>query len=273
VASAFVEAQLLADYRSLVSPTWLRTSAAEEHEARLDELPGVITEVSPDDVMYQTDERHYFYWGRAAIRAICWVLAGLDRREPESILDLPSGHGRVLRALKAVFPGAALAACDIDHGAVDFCSEVFGAHPIYASESPRETVIGDRFDLIWCGSLITHLNEKRSRDLLEVLAGSLTPSGVLVFTTHGPHYRSLIADGAMAFPIGSTEDLLAEYDRCGFGFQEYTNAIDYGISICSPSWVVGAVEAVQGLGLDCYAARGWNGLHDVYGCTSREVRR
>jgi SAM-dependent methyltransferase len=273
MASAFLETLPAADYRSLVLPARLRTSPADEREAQLHELPAVIAEVSPNDLMYRTDERNYFYWGRAAVRAVCWVLAALERPQPRTILDLPSGHGRVLRALKGVFPGALITACDIDRDGVDFCAEVLGARPVYASTSPKETVLDDQFDLIWCGSLITHLNEHTSRELIEELAGSLTPGGVLVFTTHGPYYRSLIEKGVMAFSVRSTERLLAEYDECGFGFQEYRNATNYGISLCSPTWVIGAIDEIEGISMDCYAARGWGGFQDVYGFTSCEANR
>jgi SAM-dependent methyltransferase len=266
VAKPPIEQPLVADYRSLVSPARLHTTPLEERESGLDDLPRLITAVSPNDLMYQADEKHYFYWGGAAIRSICWVLAALEEREPKSILDFPSGHGRVLRALKVVFPDAELTAGDVDRDAVNFCSSTFGAHPIYAAESPRKTVLGRQFDLIWCGSLITHLDEVKCRELLELLAASLAPSGVLVFTAHGPHYRSLLGEGKMSFHLRSPDQLLADYDQDGFGYQDYESQSGYGISLCSPTWVSRNIDELEGLGLDCYAARGWGGLHDVYGC-------
>ena len=72
------------------------------------------------------------------------------------ILDLPCGHGRVMRWLRATFPKASLTACDIDGDGVSFCAETFGARPALSSTDPEDLVLGT-FDLIWCGSLLTHL--------------------------------------------------------------------------------------------------------------------
>jgi SAM-dependent methyltransferase len=197
---------------------------------------------------------------------MAWVLASLEARAPASILDLPCGHGRVMRALEVAFPAAALTACDIDRDAVDFCSRTFGARPVYAMESPGDTVLSGSFDLIWCGSLITHFDERMCRELLELLTGALAPSGMLVFSAHGPHYRSLIGAGSMSFPVWEPHRLLDSYDQRGFGYEDYHNQHGYGISLCSPTWVSRIVEGIDHLDLACYAARGWGGFHDVYGC-------
>ena len=77
-----------------------------------------------------------------------------------NILDLPSGYGRVMRFLKAEFPEAALTACDVIREGVDFCARTFGARAIYGKEDPSELELDERFDLIWCGSLLTHVDEE-----------------------------------------------------------------------------------------------------------------
>src|SRR5437870_5495298 len=89
---------------------------------------------------------HYLESGRAALTA-----AG--KTDVRRILDLPCGHGRVLRVLKAAFPGAALTACDIDRDGVDFCASRFGAEPVYSVEDPGRIPVRGPFDLIWVGSL------------------------------------------------------------------------------------------------------------------------
>jgi SAM-dependent methyltransferase len=245
---------------------FLRMTPRLERETGIDNMPGVLTEVTPNDVMYQTDPDHYFFWGRAAIRAIRWVLLGSEKLEIRTILDLPSGHGRVLRALKAAFPDAELTAGDLDRDGVDFCTSTFAARPLYAAQFPRDTLIDERFDLIWCGSLMTHLDESNCIELLEMLAGALEPTGVLIFTTHGPHYRSMIDTGKMKFAITSPEHLVSRYDKVGFGYEDYSHRQGYGISACSPTWASRRIAEIDSLELACYAARGWGGFQDVYGC-------
>ena len=73
-------------------------------EERLD----VIQEISPNDGMYQGGNKdHYFSVGRSALRNIklAMAAAGKNPTDMKNILDLPSGHGRVLRFLKAFFRG------------------------------------------------------------------------------------------------------------------------------------------------------------------------
>ena len=82
--------------------------------------PGVDQEIDPDDVMYRPERRDlYFELGASALRAVRVALLAAGKEEPERILDFPSGHGRVLRMLKAAFPGAALAAGDLNRAGVD----------------------------------------------------------------------------------------------------------------------------------------------------------
>ena len=106
---------------------------------------------------------------------------GDDRREEgkrERILDLPSGHGRALRYLQAEYPEADLTACDIIRGAVEFCAETFGATPVYGKEDPADIELGT-YDLIWCGSLVTHVDAPRWDDFLDLFENALEPGGLL----------------------------------------------------------------------------------------------
>src|SRR5690349_8568241 len=112
----------------------------------------VIEEISPHDEMYGGDPERYFKVGQSAIDFIQPALRATGLPAPERILDLPCGHGRVLRFLKAVFPNAELVACDINRDGVDFCAETFGARPVYSVDDARRVELPGTFDLIWCGS-------------------------------------------------------------------------------------------------------------------------
>src|SRR5690606_23017971 len=86
------------------------------------ELRGVTKELAPDDGMYGGNDEHYFHVGRSALRAILLSLAAARFEGPvRSVLDLPCGHGRVLRALRHAFPEARIAACDLLTSGVDYC--------------------------------------------------------------------------------------------------------------------------------------------------------
>ena len=160
--------------------------AAEEVSSRLlsvDNYPlDVIDEISPRDHMYHDNPPAYFRLAKVALRCVQFTLLLTGRPAPETILDLPSGHGRVLRILKAEFPNARLAACDIDRDAVDFCSSVLGATPVYGKPRPQDVEIDGSYDLIWCSSLMTHLDRQGWTEFLDFFESILAPDGILIFT-------------------------------------------------------------------------------------------
>ena len=145
----------------------------------------VIDTISPRDDMFAGDHEHYFRVGFSAMRCIRVAMHAAQLTDFKSILDLPSGYGRVLRILKAYFPNPKLAACDLDRQAVDFCQRTFNAIPLYSETDPKDVDIKGRFDLIWIGSLLTHLDDYKWDEFLELFDSLLNPNGLLVITTHG----------------------------------------------------------------------------------------
>lgn len=247
----------------------LRVSITDEADLGLDSWPpGVLEEISPNDEMFSSESgsTSYFFWGRAALRSITHALAALEHRDIGSVLDLPCGHGRVLRMLRAAFPVAAITACDINRDGVDFCCETFGADPVYAGAAPAQTDLPRKFDLVWCGSLLTHLDEPACLELLNLFSRSLERGGALVLTAHGPHYRTLIELDQIRLGVPDRLALIDRYDHDGFAYQDYPGREGYGISLISSGKMIEMLESVPGLRCDYYAARGWAGFHDVWAC-------
>jgi len=92
----------------------------------------------------------------------------------ERILDFGGGYGRVGRFLSAAFPGAKRLVSDPKPSAVDFQIKHFGA--LSDDQQP--------VDLIFAGSVFTHLPETEFRGTLSSLLGRLTRTGALVLTLH-----------------------------------------------------------------------------------------
>jgi SAM-dependent methyltransferase len=186
-----------------------------------------------------------------------------------NILDLPCGHGRVLRTLKAAFPEAGITACDLNRDGVDFCARAFGATPVYARKLPEEIQIESSFDLIWCGSLLTHLDFERWPGFLRLFQSLLVPDGILVFTTHGRWIAERLRAGTLnidGIPHKALHDLLTSYDRDGFSYEVYELVEDFGISISSPSWVCRQLEKIPNLRLLNYTEKGWYKHQDAVAC-------
>ncbi len=166
-----------------------------------------VRTIAPDDAMHKDgDEPFYFQTGRAALGRMRRALALAGKSDPGRILDLPSGHGRVLRMLRGAYPEARITACDIEAGAVAFCAEAFGAIPVVSRPDPAEIDFGAEFDLIWCGSLLTHLDEARWHAFLDLFERSLAPEGVLVFTTSGRRVVQILSRG---LEFGEEQERLA----------------------------------------------------------------
>src|SRR5262245_51367972 len=102
--------------------------------------------------------RHYLSIGISSNRAINSVLAHAPH-QVQTILDLPRGYGRRLRFLKARFPHATICACDIQPEAVEFCRRAFDVEAVVSSKDFDKVSLPGLFDLIWSGSLLTHLDD------------------------------------------------------------------------------------------------------------------
>jgi len=113
-----------------------------------------------------------------------------------------------------------LGACDLKREGVDFCASRFDAIPVYAHESPAENELErGRFDLIWVGSLLTHLDAPRWREFLECFRQWLRPGGILVFSTQGQESYRHLATGESPFDYGlpywRQTILLRRYEQTG----------------------------------------------------------
>ena len=145
----------------------------------------VSTEIHPNDVMYNTGKKHYSSVGESGLMCVLSGLSQSWRLQVERILDLPCGHGRVARHLRAAFPDACMFFSDLDHEGVDFCSKTFQGTPVYSQPDLTKVDLPSDLDVIWVGSLFTHLDAERTLAWLRHLFGALRPHGILVATFHG----------------------------------------------------------------------------------------
>lgn len=205
-------------------------------------LAEVRREIAPDDEMYRGDEAHYFDVGESALH--CIETARLAARRQKStinrILDLPCGHGRVTRFLRRAFPIARLTACDLNREGVDFCARNFDALPVMSQVEVAKIPLEGPYDLIWCGSLLTHLPQEKCAEFLRLFHQLLLPGGILVFTLHGRQCEIELTTGKNRCGLDDPQiaSLLADYRRTGFGYVDYADQPGYGISLALPSFVL-----------------------------------
>lgn len=245
----------------------IRRRLQRPHHADLDSIAHrVATEISPDERMPSTDVQGYLRVGESALRSI--RIAQLAGGAPDfgNILDFACGHGRVLRWLKAAYPQARLFASDILPDAVDFCVRQFGATGILSGHEPARAMFKDRYDLIWVGSLLTHVDVPKWRRLIALWVDLLTADGILVITTHGEFVARRMDVGHLyGYPAQQIKRMLRAYEHAGFAFlEESPTSVDYGISVARPDWVLREVMAYKELRSILAAEMLWDTHQDVF---------
>ena len=223
-------------------------------------FPTLVTDISPNDTMFDGRTEHYLSVGMSALRVI--EHAAQDGPQIRRVLDLPCGHGRVTRLLRARYPDASITTSDIDADGVAFTADRFGARGVPSNGDFRQLDLGGPFDLIWVGSLLTHLSQLDARRMLDCLVRHMAPGALLVVTSHGDYVADRLQSWDYGLGAGNARIVLDEYERTGYGYCDYPGGTGYGISLIRRSWLERAL-AGSPLRMDAYLDRGWDNHQDV----------
>jgi SAM-dependent methyltransferase len=222
--------------------------------------------ISPTDPM---NNQWYLDVGRYAVETMVAACVSARIRDVKTVLDLPCGHGRVLRHLVHFFPTAEFYACDLDKEGVDFCASHFAAHPVYSKPDLTELDFGTKFDVIWVGSLFTHVPRNVACSWARHLASLLTETGIVVATFHG-RWSECVHGIAPFIDDTLWREILDDYDACGYGYRDYPPSAGqpymsatYGVSLVKPHIAVHDIEDIPGVRIHLYRERGWADNHDV----------
>ena len=252
------------------NPSYLAEGFREALEAtkintKRSDWPLVCLEIDRNDMMYEGNPTAYFSSGYSALFCVRQALERAERTSVQSILDFGCGHGRVLRSLAAQFPEAVLTAVDVNRRGVDFCAKKLGAKSIYSNYDFSNLVFRDKFDLIWVGSLFTHLSAERWPKVLELLRGVLTENGLLIFSTHGRDAERRLRETPVLFNLEPPRirTILEGYGALGFGYSDYRKYPGYGVSLSSSRWITQQLDKV-GLVSLLLQENGWDNFQDVW---------
>ena len=169
---------------------------------------------------------------RTAIDVIARAMVAAEKSEFETVLDLPCGGGRVTRHLRVFFPESKIFVSELNSQLQDFAADrfdtiAFAAARDFATPSER------KFDLIFVGSLLTHLDENKFRRALDWFLDALAPDGLLIATTHGRQHDMRQRTIRQFTPPDRYQRIYAGFVDRGFGYAPYEGE-DYGLSMCRP---------------------------------------
>jgi SAM-dependent methyltransferase len=228
-------------------------------------LPRIERSILDGDLMFAGDPIHYMTCGASALNAILSALQSAQAPTPGAILDFGGGAGRVTRWLRAAFPEATLEVADLPGPNLAFQREVlrtatWDSSTDIASLSPPRS-----YDLIWAGSVITHLREIDSVALMRKLYSWLTPNGLVIASFHGRFARALgdATPGRYIAP-DSWRALTAQSETGGYGFADYEPGYPgYGVSLCTLAWIAALANQLGNARIAFVAERGWDWHQDV----------
>jgi SAM-dependent methyltransferase len=239
--------------------------------APLREAPA-CTLIAPADDMCMTGAEQYYHIGREALTQVQQAVARSGHDRIEAILDLPCGYGRVARWFRTAYPAAQLTVCDTQGRGVAFCVEHLRATGVPATgDGGHWASLPGPYDIIWCGSLLTHFDRNQWLIHLQRFAERLTPHGVLVFTSHGLLAQEKLQSGEKDYglPPEETARLRSAAGVEGFGYVNYPDSPGYGISIAQPGWISELIARETELHLLEYREAAWDQHQDVVVCTRR----
>jgi SAM-dependent methyltransferase len=248
-------------------------SSADISDAEKNLLRTVNTSLHPHDNMLNgQDALHYLSVGLSASRCIDKAIGG-NYQGIDEILDFPCGSGRVLRFLRAMFPASTITASEIDTEMLDFCMKNFSAESFMSKSNFGDLFLKKRYDLIWCGSLFTHIDELTAISLLNFFQRHLSERGICVFTAHGQLSIDWLRNGIITYglPEDSVQALIRDFQLSGYGFSNYPEHLgypsNYGISVATHQRMNDLARAVGGIKESMFIEHGWDNHQDVYAFT------
>lgn len=184
-------------YRLFRFQVRLRCYCADHFESRIDaDIP-----LPPAMLRFRVTEsasaKEFVRIGRACARLIDEQIVAsgsIDLQQPARVLDFGCGCGRTITWFIRQYPKVEFHGADVDTEAIQWCSQQFPKGRFIANQPLPPLDYPDRhFDVVYCLSVFTHLNEEMQDAWLRELHRILKPGGLLILTVHGQNATSEIA--------------------------------------------------------------------------------
>lgn len=234
---------------------------------KLEDLNFIQT-ISDGDWMMRADREPDWYF-RRGYGAMAMIAHECQRARlyPASILDFGCGHGCVARMLKALYPKAKLTGQEVNPDWLAWCSDILGIETILSPPSIEEVVLDENsYDIIWAGSIFSHIPETAARHLLGQFRRGLTDRGIAIFSTAGQIMRNAYVPGGMHnVSDEQIAQMSAAFDRNEYAFGAYDRSLypNWGHSLIPSQWFF-ARSAEFDMPLTGFYDAGWGATQDIY---------
>lgn len=226
--------------------------------------------INRDDIMFLTSLLHigdyplsyhsYLSTGLNGFNLIQRILrSARDHVEVKgNILDFAGGYGRVTRFLAGYYKPEQVYTSDIKPAAVDYQMNKMGVKGFYSDYDPFKLKVDERFEVIFVGSLFSHLNKELYKNWLIQLLAMTESTGLLIFSVHD----------ISLYPNETTEDHIYVEDNEDTPFLFVENKITskdkYGVSFASEKFISELISSINPDAKYVRYPKGFGGLQDVY---------
>jgi len=151
-----------------------------------------------------------------------------------TVLDFASGWGRLTRVLEQRLEPRQIFVGDIYHDAIAWQEKTFGVTGVYSAPDPDGFEHAGGHDLVFVGSMFSHLPDGLFQRWLAKLHGFLGTRGVLAFSVHD---QAILPAGQAMDPSGLTYLRFSESGSLDLDI--------YGMSYVTEAYVGRAIEAMS----------------------------
>lgn len=193
--------------------------------------------------------------------------ASLGFGDVERWLDFGCGYGRVLRLLtQRVDPGRVYVTDVIQEG-VEFCVSEFGVHAVPAAPSLEALEVSD-FGAVYAISVLTHMDEASTTEMLRLMRRALAVGGLIVFTTHGHRSVERIDRYYGGSYVDDQRRVATAVEGEGMAFIPYRHyrQADYGMAWHAPRFIEHRMRHLHGdtMRLLLHQPHGYDDHQDVF---------
>ncbi len=121
---------------------------------------------------------------------------GARLADAERVLDFGCGCGRTIRWLIEMYPLTRFYGADVDGKAIEWCARHLAGEFEHSNPEPPLPYPSSFFDVVYCFSVFTHIDERMQDLWLAELNRILKPGGILILTVHGERAASKLPGDA-----------------------------------------------------------------------------